>query len=259
MAGLIGSILVAVVARIAGSFGVLPSLSSFVFWGAVIVACLFFLSTLLALVEWINPRTSVNFVEQKILDVISGDIQVLARKKFQLTAPNEYSVADQMRWHKEWDSYSRYTLPGKCYEAGVTLPSDTHQYLIGETPEYKKKPIGRAIHDLIEKAVDEMRNTAGDLKDVTPVGFEVLCLERLRVMGWDARTTKTTGDQGADIIATNGDETLVVQCKRYGRPVGNKAVQEVAAARDHYRADYAAMVTNHPSPALHTIWLLRQE
>ena len=244
VSGLIGSILVAVFARIAGSLGIFPGFSVFVFWGAVVIGCLFLILTVFSLVEWINPRTSVNFVEQKILDVIVADIQVLARKKFQQTGANEYGVADHSRWHKEWDNYSRYTLPGKCRDAGVILPDETYQYLIGETPERKKKPIGRAVHEMIECAVAEMRDTTKDLQDVTPLGFEVLCLEKLKELGWDARTTKASGDQGADIIATHCDETLVVQCKLYGRPVGNKAVQEVAAARDHYRADYAAVVTN---------------
>ena len=97
---------------------------------------------------------------------------------------------------------------------------------------------------MIEDAVAELKNNSRDLEGITPVGFEVLCVEKLTAGGWDARTTKNTGDQGADIVATFSGETLVVQCKLYGRPVGNKAVQEIAAARDYYRADYAAVVTN---------------
>ena len=37
---------------------------------------------------------------------------------------------------------------------------------------------------------------------------------------------------------------LVVQCKRYGKPVGNAAVQEVAAAARYWDADRAAVVSN---------------
>ena len=38
--------------------------------------------------------------------------------------------------------------------------------------------------------------------------------------------------------------SVVLQCKLYARPVGNKAVQEVAAARTFYDAGFAAVVSN---------------
>jgi restriction system protein len=38
--------------------------------------------------------------------------------------------------------------------------------------------------------------------------------------------------------------TLVVQCKLYSSPVGNKAVQEVIAGRAFENADMAAVVSN---------------
>lgn len=56
--------------------------------------------------------------------------------------------------------------------------------------------------------------------------------------------TKRTGDQGADIIAGYGGITVVIQAKCYQRSVGNDAVQEVHAAKAHYRADQAWAVTN---------------
>ncbi|NLL93500.1 MAG: restriction endonuclease [Clostridiales bacterium] len=57
--------------------------------------------------------------------------------------------------------------------------------------------------------------------------------------------TITSGDYGADIIAIAGDERIAVQCKRYNRPVGVKAVQEVIAAMKHYNCESAIVVTNN--------------
>jgi restriction system protein len=68
--------------------------------------------------------------------------------------------------------------------------------------------------------------------------------EALRRAGWDARLTTITGDQGTDIIAERDGKRVVVQCKFYSKPVGNKAVQEVAAAKQHERADQAVVVSN---------------
>jgi restriction system protein len=36
-----------------------------------------------------------------------------------------------------------------------------------------------------------------------------------------------------------------VHCKKYSSPVGNKAVQEIAAGKLHQQADHAAVVTNN--------------
>lgn len=76
------------------------------------------------------------------------------------------------------------------------------------------------------------------------VAYERFCAERLRQGGWNARATQASGDQGADVIAECEGIRLVVQCKRYGKPVGNAAVQEVAAATRYWSGDMAAVVSN---------------
>ncbi len=56
--------------------------------------------------------------------------------------------------------------------------------------------------------------------------------------------TAVTGDQGADVLAERNGVRLVLQCKLYNQPVGNKAVQEVYAARNFQGCDIAAVVSN---------------
>lgn len=56
--------------------------------------------------------------------------------------------------------------------------------------------------------------------------------------------TKTTGDYGADIIASFDGVRIAVQCKRYHNPVGVKAVQEVISAMKHYDCEEAIVITN---------------
>ncbi len=65
----------------------------------------------------------------------------------------------------------------------------------------------------------------------------------MRHAGWDAQVTKGSHDQGVDVIATKNGVRVILQCKFYSRPVGNKAVQEVAAGRAYESTDYAAMVS----------------
>ena len=76
------------------------------------------------------------------------------------------------------------------------------------------------------------------------IAYERFCAARLREGGWKARPTQASGDQGADIVAERDGLRLVVQCKRYGKPVGNSAVQEAAAAARYWSGDVAAVVSN---------------
>lgn len=77
-----------------------------------------------------------------------------------------------------------------------------------------------------------------------PYEFEGNCKKILEKAGWEARTTPKSGDQGVDVIAKKDDILIVVQCKFYSQPVGNKAVQEIVAGKTYYKADYAVVVTN---------------
>lgn len=56
--------------------------------------------------------------------------------------------------------------------------------------------------------------------------------------------TPTTGDFGADFIILLDGERTVLQCKRFSRPVGVKAVQEAIAAMPYYKCTGAAVITN---------------
>ncbi len=74
--------------------------------------------------------------------------------------------------------------------------------------------------------------------------YETLCRNLLQAQGWRVDTTPVTGDQGADLIAEADGCRIVIQCKFYSRPVGNKAVQEAHAALGFHAGDRAAVVSN---------------
>ena len=105
------------------------------------------------------------------------------------------------------------------------------------------------ISDLIQDAVDEYRRNSSIPeitfnKNMSPQQYERYCAKLLSDSGWKTNLTKTTGDQGIDIIAFKDGETVVIQCKKYSRSVGNKAVQEVFAAKGFAKAKAAAVVSN---------------
>ena len=77
-----------------------------------------------------------------------------------------------------------------------------------------------------------------------PREFELNVAVKLKELGFATCLTKTTGDQGVDVLATKNNMNFAIQCKLYSHPVGNKAVQEVCAGRAFYRCHYAVVVSN---------------
>ncbi|GEM_PF-594755 len=74
--------------------------------------------------------------------------------------------------------------------------------------------------------------------------FEHFVAELLRSNGYRVDHVGQTGDYGADLIISNGTARWVVQTKRYSAQVGVDAVREAAAARAHYAAQGAIVITN---------------
>ena len=79
---------------------------------------------------------------------------------------------------------------------------------------------------------------------MSPEEFEHYCADVLRQRKWDARVTQISADQGVDIVADKRGLRIVIQCKKYSRPVGNYAVQEIVAAIAHENARRGVVVTN---------------
>lgn len=84
-------------------------------------------------------------------------------------------------------------------------------------------------------AVDAMNGT----------DFEERLAVLFRSLGWEVAPTRTSGDFGADLVCIKWAETLVVQAKRSGSPVGVGAVQEVRAAESYYSASRSVVITNN--------------
>lgn len=77
------------------------------------------------------------------------------------------------------------------------------------------------------------------------IEFEDYFTILLNKMGYIAKGTKATSDEGADIIAEKDNVKYVFQCKNYSSSVGNKAVQEVYTAQGIYKCDKAIVITNN--------------
>lgn len=83
-----------------------------------------------------------------------------------------------------------------------------------------------------------------DINKMSGVEFENYVANLLKLDGYNVSGTPATGDQGGDLIASKDNKVNIIQVKRYSGVVGNKAVQEVVAAKNYYNGDAAVVVTN---------------
>jgi restriction system protein len=75
--------------------------------------------------------------------------------------------------------------------------------------------------------------------------FELYLQQLFVAEGYDVRHTGRPGDFGADLLLRRAGMLTVVQAKRAISPVGPAAVQQAFAARAHYGAQHAIVVTNY--------------
>ncbi|ADK84550.1 restriction endonuclease [Desulfarculus baarsii DSM 2075] len=74
--------------------------------------------------------------------------------------------------------------------------------------------------------------------------FERYLAAIFRRNGFKVKTTAKSGDYGADLLLWRDGQSIVVQAKRHQGVVGLAAVQQAAAARQHYGADQAMVVAS---------------
>lgn len=75
--------------------------------------------------------------------------------------------------------------------------------------------------------------------------FEYWCAELLRKNGFtDVTVTKSSGDQGVDLLAKKDGIKFAIQCKCYASNVGNTPIQEVSAGKTFYNCQIGVVMTN---------------
>lgn len=109
-----------------------------------------------------------------------------------------------------------------------------------------------SLHQRLTKHVDESVRVvaASDLcadptehaDTLAPIDYERNCALILFRRGWTVHPTPATGDNGADVVAEKAGKRLIIQCKLYSQPVGNKAVQEAFSALKLYAGTHACVV-----------------
>ena len=102
----------------------------------------------------------------------------------------------------------------------------------------KRRERKKAIKEQIE--IFDMEQ----IDSLSGVEFEILLKKLYEMQGYSTATTKRSHDYGADLVLEKKGKISIVQAKCYGKNVGIKAVQEIVAAKPHYKASEAFVATN---------------
>jgi HJR/Mrr/RecB family endonuclease len=74
--------------------------------------------------------------------------------------------------------------------------------------------------------------------------FEDFLQEVFEELGYAVQRTKTTGDQGVDLMVERDGVKVAVQAKGYAQPAGNDAVQQVHTGMAFYKCQRCVVITN---------------
>ena len=96
--------------------------------------------------------------------------------------------------------------------------------------------------DEIGDKIDKENQKDNFTPDMSPRHYEIFCASQFKKFGWKAEATVGSGDQGVDVVAKKKGLILVAQCKKFSKPVPNKAVQEVVAGIKFYNADSGVVI-----------------
>lgn len=141
----------------------------------------------------------------------------------------------------DWFPVVAMLLPPIC--AVASLVSSFKKPNPGEGIHHKKKPADipppspePPRKKTILERIDEMEGAE----------FERFCAALLDDLGYQQiHVTKSTGDQGVDIIAIRGGLRWAFQCKRYASKLGNAAIQQVNTGKMMYSCQKAVVITNN--------------
>jgi restriction system protein len=143
----------------------------------------------------------------------------------------------------QWTEKERAYFIEKYIFSKVEMPTDPEidadRFLTTYADVYNE------VIELVEEVATktEVSDVKFDPK-MTGLQFEFFCEQKLSREGWTVTRTKGSGDQGIDLVIKKGKRKIGVQCKKFAKPVGNKAVQEVTAGIAHYKLNEGIVLSN---------------
>ncbi len=105
----------------------------------------------------------------------------------------------------------------------------------------------RIASSRVKSALSDLQQTENieiiEFHQMTGTQFEIFLVNFFKLTGYEVTHTGGKGDFGADLVIETEGEKIVVQAKCYSSVVRHDAVQQIVAAKAHYKASGAMVVT----------------
>lgn len=204
-------------------------------------------------VHWDTFSREIEKLNNEIILLINPHLNTLLKKRRRMLLKDDYGFINENKWQEELDYFLNRVIIPNTIEARENVTS-AHRKIIEvdgvndvkggvdcalATIDGMKRLINQILDDLKEK----VSNQEIDVSLLDPNEYEYFCADLLEKIGWDARVTQASGDQGIDVLAEKDGFIWALQCKKYSSPVGNKAVQEAYSGGAFYEANASAVVS----------------
>jgi hypothetical protein len=114
------------------------------------------------------------------------------------------------------------------FVAGLVLIAVWYLWNYFKSGQLRKKALGMSAKDLL---------------DLPPGEFEEMTAELYRARGFQANRTGISGDHGVDVVVKSKDgKKMIVQCKRWRKPVGEPIVREFYGTMQHEKAAHGTII-----------------
>ena len=193
------------------------------------------------LIETINDKEKI--VEKD--DFIDINSSILNINKFVNSTNDDelaFKVIDEI--NSNIVSYKKYLSINDVLD--ILIYSRKYIDIINEV---KKQQALKEKERILNGCFEEEKKINNNLLDYSNItngyDFEAFVANVYKMLGYNVEgVTSKSGDQGADVIIEKDNIKYAIQVKYYNNPVGNKAIQEVVAAKSFYKTDKAMVVTN---------------
>lgn len=164
--------------------------------------------------------------------IIDNHSESLRRQRIILTTKDAYGRIVEDKWRSE--------------EIPYFLETQVFPHFNNQDWNVINEKFISDLNSLVDRVSRKRINTTSEYDpNMSGIEFEIFCLEIFRKEGWEISITKTSGDQGVDLIAEKDNIKIGIQCKKYSGPVGNKAVQEIKTGLEYYGLHRGIVVSNN--------------
>jgi HJR/Mrr/RecB family endonuclease len=175
--------------------------------------------------------------EKSFEDIENADLNSLIERLYLLENVDPYDIDTQgsyfyyLQFHQKFEGNNKLLDNMAKYSQLIKHHLDTKKFI-----NFKNR---------LQRERQVQKYSIDDVDLMNGQEFEKFLASIFSKMGYQTEITKTSGDQGIDIIANKEGIKIGIQAKCYSGTVGNSAVQEAVAGKAFYRLDKVIVATNN--------------